>query len=155
MTPSEKQALLQFMGVTYGQAVKTDKDIVNHSAHLRPVSEQIKQQFAQVMAIPTTEQQYNVSPPTLPPAVPEPVQPVIVSENGYVDNMQYIEAKSVLPSNIISTTVIPTTQTYSTSSELISVLTDIKVALENIASILDKQITANVKTTKPKIKEQG
>ena len=151
MTPSEKQALLQFMGVTYGQAVKTDKDIVNHSAHLRPVSEQIKQQFAQVMAIPTTEQQYNAP---LPP-VPEAVQPIIVPETGYVDNMQYIEAKSILPDNIIPTTVVSNTQTYSTSSELISVLTDIKVALENIASILDKQITANVKTTKPKIKEQG
>ena len=53
MTPEEKQTLLQFMGVTYGQALKTDRDIVANSGNLRPVSEQLKQQFEQVMATPT------------------------------------------------------------------------------------------------------
>lgn len=147
MTPSEKQALLQFMGVTYGQALKTDKDIVGQSAHLRPVSEQLKQQFTQVMATPTTEQQYTQPVYVEPPAVVVPVSNALPpADEGYVDNMQYIE-KRVIPVNSIVVT--------EERIELINVLTDIKVALEKIATTLDKQLTTNVKAAKPKIKEQG
>ena len=147
MTPSEKQALLQFMGVTYGQALKTDKDIVGQSAHLRPVSEQLKQQFTQVMATPTTEQQYTQPVYVEPPAVVVPVSNALPpADEGYVDNMQYIE-KCVIPVNPI---VVAEERI-----ELINVLTDIKVALEKIATTLDKQLTTNVKAAKPKIKEQG
>lgn len=152
MTPSEKQALLQFMGVTYGQALKTDRDIVGQSAHLRPVSEQLKQQFTQVMATPTTEQQYTQPVYVEPPAVVVPESPPTVSlvDDGYVDNMQYIQ-KSVLPVVTPSSLIVHTKE----QSELINVLTDIKVALEKIATTLDKQLTTNVKAAKPKIKEQG
>jgi len=37
MTAQEKQALLQFMGVTYGAAVKMDRDIVSSSNQLTPI----------------------------------------------------------------------------------------------------------------------
>ena len=133
MTPEEKQALLQFMGVTYGQAVKTDRDIVAHAGNLRPVSEQLKQQFEQVMATPVntsaipTPQWSPPQPQNIPivaevVAAPPPVVPIITSDDN---------------------------------KKLIKVLTNIQVALENIATILDKQPSSNVKTAKSKAKEQG
>jgi hypothetical protein len=139
MTPQEKQALLQFMGVTYGQAVKTDRDIVAHAGNLRPVSEQLKQQFEQVMATPT-QVATNPTPQWSPP---QPQNMPIVAE----------AAAAYIPPIISTPPVVPIISSDD-NKKLIKVLTNIQVALENIATILDKQPTSNVKAAKPKAKEQ-
>lgn len=138
MTPEEKQTLLQFMGVTYGQALKTDRDIVAQAGNLRPVSEQLKQQFEQVMATPVNNQ--TTSPPQWSPP---PKSMPIASETPATYISAITSTPPVLP--IISS---------DDNKKLIKVLTNIQVALENIATILDKQPTSNVKAAKPKAKEQ-
>lgn len=140
MTPEEKQTLLQFMGVTYGQALKTDRDIVAHAGNLRPVSEQLKQQFEQVMATPV-----NTSATPAPQWSPPQSQNIpIVAE----------VAAAYIPPTISTPPVIPIISSDD-NKKLIKVLTNIQVALENIATILDKQPSSNVKTAKSKAKEQG
>lgn len=137
MTPEEKQTLLQFMGVTYGQALKTDRDIVAQAGNLRPVSEQLKQQFEQVMATPVDN--HTTSPPqwsSPPKSMP------IASETPTTYISAITSTPPVLP--IISS---------DDNKKLIKVLTNIQVALENIATILDKQPSSNVKAAKPKAKE--
>ena len=140
MTPEEKQTLLQFMGVTYGQALKTDRDIVAHAGNLRPVSEQLKQQFEQVMATPVNNQTTSPTQWSPPPTQNVP----IVSE---------VAAAYIPP--IISTPPVVPIISSDDNKKLIKVLTNIQVALENIATILDKQPSSNVKTAKSKAKEQG
>ena len=74
MTAQEKQALLQFMGVTYGAAVKMDRDIVSSSNQLTPISDSIKHQFERIMPVavddrphsPPTPEPYTPSVPTVP-----------------------------------------------------------------------------------------
>ena len=138
MTPEEKQTLLQFMGVTYGQALKTDRDIVSHAGNLRPVSEQLKQQFEQVMATPTQA-------PAAPPPQWIPPQP---------QNLPIVAEVVAAPPITSPPPVVPII-TSDDNKKLIKVLTNIQVALENIATILDKQPSSNVKTAKSKAKEQG
>jgi hypothetical protein len=140
MTPEEKQTLLQFMGVTYGQALKTDRDIVAHAGNLRPVSEQLKQQFEQVMATPVDNR--TTSPPQWSPPPPQNMPIVVEGPAAYI------------PSVISTPPVVPIISSDD-NKKLIKVLTNIQVALENIATILDKQPTSNVKAAKPKAKEQG
>lgn len=133
MTPEEKQTLLQFMGVTYGQALKTDRDIVAHAGNLRPVSEQLKQQFEQVMATPTQEAPPILQQQSIPIPTARPVD---------------FSYPSPLPPNVVMPVI-----TSEDNIKLIDVLTNIQVALENIATILDKNTIPNVKTTKSKTKE--
>ena len=83
MTAQEKQALLQFMGVTYGAAVKMDRDIVSSSNQLTPISDSIKHQFEKLMPTPVDNQPHSppgpVSTPPAPPlgvAYPPELQPV-------------------------------------------------------------------------------
>jgi hypothetical protein len=54
---------------------------------------------------------------------------------------------------IISTPPVVPIISSDDSKKLIKVLTNIQVALENIATILDKQPISNVKAAKPKAKE--
>jgi hypothetical protein len=74
MTAQEKQALLQFMGVTYGAAVKMDRDIVSSSNQLTPISESIKHQFERLMPVPVDD--YPHTPPASEPYNPPPAAPV-------------------------------------------------------------------------------
>ena len=76
MTSQEKQALLQFMGVTYGAAVKMDRDIVSSSNQLTPISESIKHQFEKLMPTPVDDQPHStpVPEPYIPPVTaPTPI----------------------------------------------------------------------------------
>jgi hypothetical protein len=148
MTPEEKQTLLQFMGVTYGQALKTDRDIVAHSGNLRPVSEQLKQQFEQVMATPTQ----SPAPPAPPQWAPVEVAPQ-QQDIPITTNYTLEQVVSTSPGIPFKSVVSPIAG--DDNKKLIKVLTNIQVALENIATILDKQPSSNVKTAKSKAKEQG
>ena len=72
MTSQEKQALLQFMGVTYGAAVKMDRDIVSSSNQLTPISDSIKHQFERIMPVAVDDRPYT-------PPVPEPYIPPVTA----------------------------------------------------------------------------
>ena len=88
MDPSEKDTLLQFMGQVYGETKKTDQMVVGQSPHLQPRSQQVKQQFEQVLRTPTQAQLNGpaqgqptpaapvaqVAPPAAPVA-PAPITP--------------------------------------------------------------------------------
>lgn len=56
MDPSEKDTLLQFMGQVYGETKKTDQMVVGQSPQLQPRSQQVKQQFEQVLRTPAQAQ---------------------------------------------------------------------------------------------------
>ena len=60
---------------------------------------------------------------------------------------QVVSTSPGIPFNPVVSTI--------TGDDIIKVLTNIQVALENIATILDKQPSSNVKTAKSKAKEQG
>ena len=80
MTPEEKNALLQFMGVAYGDAHKQDQMIVGQSGQLQPKAHELKQQFEQVAATPAYQQQNAPAPAPVqgPVATPQP-QPAVTS----------------------------------------------------------------------------
>ena len=49
MTDEEKQAVLQFMGVAYGDAHKQDQMIIGQSGQLQPSSHVMKERFEEVL----------------------------------------------------------------------------------------------------------
>lgn len=64
MTPEEKKALLQFMGMTYGHSHKLDTHIVGTSQFVKPISTTVKEAFEHVLKsdtvaspVPTHNQQ--------------------------------------------------------------------------------------------------
>lgn len=59
MTPQEKNAILQFMGVTYGHSHKLDKNIVGDSNFVKPISTAVRQTFEQVLKTESKEQTFN------------------------------------------------------------------------------------------------
>ena len=63
MTDEEKAAVLQFMGVAYGDAHKQDQMIVGQSGQLKPNSHVMKENFEQVLRAPTAPQQQNAPAP--------------------------------------------------------------------------------------------
>ena len=83
MTNEEKQAVLQFMGVAYGDAHKQDQMIVGQSGQLQPSSHVMKERFEEVLRTPTQQQQYNAPAPApvqepvaSPPEAQAPIQVV-------------------------------------------------------------------------------
>tara|TARA_A100000172_G_scaffold25514_2_gene14897 strand:+ start:576 stop:1052 length:477 start_codon:yes stop_codon:yes gene_type:complete len=83
MTPEEKNAVMQFMGQTYGEAHKNDGMMVSPSSNLKPSAEQAKRVFEQTARIPTVRRngQPNMPPPPanvgeLPPGEQASIQPV-------------------------------------------------------------------------------
>ena len=119
MTQEEKQALLQFMGLTYGAAVKMDRDIVNPSNQLTPISESIKQHFEQLLPA-----QVDNSPHT-PDFVPQEVLP-----QEPTLPVSTVEASAPPASHVVPNLV---------TSDVITTLQDIRVALYRIVDILDEQ----------------
>ena len=67
MTPEEKNAVMQFMGTTYGEAHKNDGMMVSPSTNLKPSAELAKRAFEQTAKIPTV-QRHNQQPLPQPPA---------------------------------------------------------------------------------------
>jgi hypothetical protein len=70
MTPEEKNAVMQFMGQTYGEAHKTDGMMVSPSSNLKPSAEVAKRAFEQTARIPTVQR--NGQPPRPQPPQPPP-----------------------------------------------------------------------------------
>ena len=113
MTSQEKQALLQFMGVTYGAAVKMDRDIVSSSNQLTPISESIKHQFEKLMPTPVDDQPHStpVPEPYIPPVTaPTPIgvayhpelQPESTPQQDYQDYRGTVAHDPTLIDTLIS-----------------------------------------------------
>lgn len=136
MTAQEKQALLQFMGVTYGAAVKMDRDIVSSSNQLTPISESIKHQFERLMPVPVDD--YPHTPPASEPYNPPPAAPVPLG--------------AAYPPELQPTTPEPIPQqayqgTVAHDPTLIDTLISIRMALTRIGDILESK-QANDKPAK-------
>ena len=91
MTPDEKNAVLQFMGLTYGQSHKMDKDIVGESQFVKPISTTVKKAFEEVLnsntnTIPMTD--YQAAPPSYNESVNQHDHPTsqITPSNYIVEN---------------------------------------------------------------------
>ena len=87
MTNEEKEAVLQFMGIAYGDAHQQDQMIVGQSGQLQPSSHVMKEQFEKVIRTPTQQQQEQQhhyaqaqAPEPEPAPVATPIQPVSVEE---------------------------------------------------------------------------
>ena len=113
MTSQEKQALLQFMGVTYGAAVKMDRDIVSSSNQLTPISDSIKHQFERIMPVAVDDRPYTppVPEPYIPPvaaaiplgvAYPPELQPESTPQQDYQDYRGTVAHDPTLIDTLIS-----------------------------------------------------
>lgn len=136
MTAQEKQALLQFMGVTYGAAVKMDRDIVSSSNQLTPISDSIKTQFERLMPVAVDNQPH--SQPAPEPYIP-PVTAATPLGVAYPSELQPV-APEPIPQQAYQGTVAhdPT---------LIDTLISIRMALTRIGDILESK-QANDKPAK-------
>ncbi len=67
MTPEEKNAVMHFMGQTYGEAHKNDGMMVSPSSNLKPSAEQAKRVFEQTARMPTVQRNGQLPRPQ-PPA---------------------------------------------------------------------------------------
>jgi hypothetical protein len=126
MTAQEKQALLQFMGVTYGAAVKMDRDIVSSSNQLTPISDSIKHQFERIMPVAVDDRPH--SPPTPEPYTPS--GPTVPLGAAYPPELQPVTEPFITPELTYKGTVAhdPT---------LIDTLISIRMALTRIGDILE------------------
>ena len=136
MTAQEKQALLQFMGVTYGAAVKMDRDIVSSSNQLTPISESIKHQFERLMPIPVDD--YPHTPPASEPYTPPEPTPVPLGV-AYPPELQPVDPESNSQQFYKGTVAHDPT--------LIDTLISIRMALTRIGDILESK-QANDKPAK-------
>lgn len=73
LTPAEKNAVMQFMGQTYGEAHKNDGMMVSPSSNLKPSADIAKRAFEQTAKIPTVNK--NSRPP-----IPAPPQEQVVTQ---------------------------------------------------------------------------
>lgn len=140
MSPSEKEAILQFMGQTYGQSHKMDKDIVGQSQYLRPSSGAIRNQFEEVLRVPID--QYQAPQPQYQPPASPPIAPI-----GEVPVEQAIqELRSYNEPQATYTKSIP----HVVDSDVIEVLKEISLNLSRIANILENKKPENVRNKKVK-----
>jgi len=123
MTAQEKQALLQFMGVTYGAAVKMDREIVSSSNQLTPISDSIKHQFARIMPVAVDDQPH--SPPT-----PEPYTPPVPLVVAHPPELHPVTEPFITPELTYKGTVAH-------DANLIDTLISIRMALTRIGDILE------------------
>jgi len=155
MTAEEKQTLLQFMGVTYGAAVKMDRDIVSPSNQLNPISESIKRQFERILPAPVDNIPYSqtiqstANIPPVPLGVVHPTAPdhsrVVRSGKEHPSELQPVTEPFITPELTYKGTVAhdPT---------LIDTLISIRMALTRIGDIIELK-QSNDKPTK-KVKAQ-
>ena len=136
MTSQEKQALLQFMGVTYGAAVKMDRDIVSSSNQLTPISDSIKHQFERIMPVAVDDRPYT-------PPVPEPYIPPVTAPTplgvAYPPELQPVTPETTPLQDYRGTVAHDPT--------LIDTLISIRMALTRIGDILESK-QANDKPAK-------
>lgn len=134
MTPEEKKAALEFIGTIYGASNKLDRDIVGHSNFLKPTSQEIKQQFEQVLRAPVVPQH-------------QPQQPNI-QQQAPVTQVP-VDTQPVIPvPQIVTPPVSPPTQDKVSND----ILERIVLSLEKIAAILENKNAKPARKTKNIIK---
>lgn len=137
MTPEEKNALLQFMGMTYGHSHKLDTHIVGNSQFVKPISTTVKQVFEQVLKSDTNN---NPSFNHTPVSTPE-------LENTYTETVPV----TIPEKNVESTFVVEKTDpvVYNDSAEQLKVIAQ---QLTRIGDILETVINKNNVRPKKKAK---
>jgi hypothetical protein len=141
MTPEEKNAILQFMGVTYGHTHKLDKGIVGDSPFVKPMSFAVREKFEEVLKSSTEDLAQNNN---FPNEVVEPVlQPVL---------QPMIQQSVLQPPTFTAEPVQPILNTV--DSEILTQLKNINLHLDRIVNIMGEYTTkTNVRTIK-KIKDK-
>lgn len=135
MTPEEKKAALEFIGTIYGASNKLDRDIVGHSNFLKPMSQEIKQQFEQVLRAPVLVPQHQPQQPSIQQQVPVTQTPVAT--------------QPVIPvPQIVTPPVSPPTLDKVSND----ILERIALSLEKIAAILENKNAKPARKTKNIIK---
>jgi hypothetical protein len=136
MTSDEKNAILQFMGVTYGHSHKLDKGIVGESQFVKPISNVVRRTFEEVLKTENTTsipQQNHL----------EPIQPVITHpEVGYISEQPtpQISQYSIQPE-------------HTSNSNIFEQLKTINLHLMRIGDILEEATKHNNDRPKKKIKD--
>jgi hypothetical protein len=145
MTLEEKQALLQFVGQTYGQATKTDNFIVGGSNSIRPVGQDFKSHFEQILHAPVIDSNENQPAPVYEQQAH--AQPAIAQVTHEQAIQELAQTTTVTPQ------IQHVTQAPVANTDLIQVLQDINLTLGRIANTLEKKkVTPNVTTKKTKAK---
>lgn len=125
---SDKAALLQFLGTFHAQAKETEKQIVDMKSGIRPISDSIKEKFAQVLGSPA--QTFSPEPITQP-----------------IPQLQYqepVSTESQLELNLFS----PPIQTPYNNDRVIELLSKINSNLDRIYTTLTKTTSEEVNKTK-------
>lgn len=129
---NDQAALLQFLGTFHAQAKETEKQIVDMKSGLRPISDTIKEKFAQVLNTPA--QTFSLPQQQL---IPEQQLPQPLQQPQQEDSTQ-------LEFNLFSP---PITTPYNTD-RVIELLVKINSNIERLCSIL----TSNEREEKSKTK---
>jgi len=149
MSPSEKEAILQFMGQTYGQSHKMDKDIVGQSQYLKPSSGAIRNQFEEVLRVPIDQLPQPQYQPSIPQYQP-PVAPPPITTIGEVPVEQAIQELRAYNDPQVSYITATPQLSQAVNSDVIEVLREISLNLSRIANILENKKPENVRTKKVK-----
>jgi hypothetical protein len=142
MTEEEKQAMLAFLGTVHAQAKQTDQMIVGQSNFVKPVSQSIQNEFAQVLAQPVARYQDNHQPPVQPePVYYESVQEGLAAPVSVPQEDQLMFSFDG-PKEEIETPVA--------TSDLIYTLKDISLNLQRIGNILEEKNKLNARNKNSK-----
>jgi hypothetical protein len=142
MTEEEKQAMLAFLGTVHAQAKQTDQMIVGQSNFVKPVSQSIQNEFAQVLAQPVARYQDNHQPPVQPePVYYESVQEGLAAPVSAPQEDQLMFSFDG-PKEEIETPVA--------TSDLIYTLKDISLNLQRIGNILEEKNKLNARNKNSK-----
>lgn len=142
MTEEEKQAMLAFLGTVHAQAKQTDQMIVGQSNFVKPVSQSIQNEFAQVLAQPVARYQDNHQPPVQPePVYYESVQEGLAAPVSTPQEDQLMFSFDG-PKEEIETPVA--------TSDLIYTLKDISLNLQRIGNILEEKNKLNARNKNSK-----
>lgn len=142
MTEEEKQAMLAFLGTVHAQAKQTDQMIVGQSNFVKPVSQSIQNEFAQVLAQPVARYQDNHQPPVQPePVYYEPVQESLAAPSPAPHEDQLMFSFDG-PKEQIETPVV--------TSALTDILKDINLNLQRIGDILEEKNKPNARNKNSK-----
>lgn len=134
MTSDEKNAILQFIGVTYGHSHKLDKDIVGESQFVKPISSTVRQTFEEILKTKDTP---NETPQSQPEYIHQPTQQEITSIPEQFKPQVVSNQHTASPEHI-------------TDRSIVNQLETINLHLQRIGDILE--VTTNYFNARPKKK---
>lgn len=139
MTEEEKRAMLAFLGNVHAQAKQTDQMIVGSSQYLKPVSQQIQQEFTNVYHSPThIDHGYVQQQPVISDIQPTAVQAEQVIQKDVDHQMELPLFNS---NNSISN---------NNTDQILDVLKSIDLNLKKIVTVLEFKNKPNARVKNPK-----